>query len=295
MYEERVANHKSAVQKLEEIKLRNAGNQTAKNGTIDSIVHAKNEFVYLDHETKYFFDFQVFLEMPFFSLKKETLHADKTWHRENNTAILIRHKNEVEAPTIKDKTTFIFVLSQILHHLNYNRAAPTPTNIAIPTVRYFQATNSAKSGRDYLRLKKSLERLCAAEFTLCFNQNGNTRSVTFKIFENGHISEKEIKVSISKWTKHTITNKEVLKLDNNYIYTRGAITRRIYEICRKHCGKKNRFSIRTEVLLRRIGSTSKSLRFIYQEIKKFNETELGYVIKPERNGFLSITPKQLTP
>jgi len=162
-------------------------------------------------------------------------------------------------------------------------------------VRFFDATTSNKSGRDYLRLKKSIERLCAAKFTLQIEKQGVLLTYSFKIIETGEVSEKEIKITISNWTKSRIEKQEVLKLHKNYMLTRGLITRRIYEICRKHCGNKNKFLIRMEVFVKRIGSTSKNRSHIIQEINKFNQSDLGYYITIAKNGHLTIRPKEQTP
>lgn len=273
------------------IEKKNRDQQTVIQSSVDRTVNAQKRYVRLDSIPKHFFDLQAFLEMPFFSLKKEILKTDKIWQREDKTAYLIRHKIDTEQPTLIDKTVFVFVISQVLQHLNYHTNGPIPSNISIPTICFFHATNSNKSGRDYSRLRKSIERLCAAKFTLYSNRNNAYNTSVFRIFEAGEVSGKEIKVTISDWVRSRISNREVLKLHQNYLQTRGIITRRIYEICRKHCGKNSKFSIRKEVLTKRIGSTSQNQRFLNKEIVKFNSAELGYSIAIERNGFLTIIQK----
>ena len=66
----------------------------------------------------------------------------------------------------------------------------------------------------------------------------------------------EVEVKLSDWVFNAIRSREVLTLHRDYFRLRRPIERRLYEIGRKHCGRKNEWRISLELLRKKCGSTS---------------------------------------
>jgi hypothetical protein len=76
-------------------------------------------------------------------------------------------------------------------------------------------------------------------------------------------------VEISDWVFNAIRANEVLTLNRDYFRLRKPIERRIYEIARKHCGRKKEWSIGLALLHKKSGSQGnvrlfkQSCNFVY--------------------------------
>ena len=63
-----------------------------------------------------------------------------------------------------------------------------------------------------------------------------------------------VEVKLSDWLYRAITNLEVLTLHRDYFRLDGGIERRVYELCRKHCGHQPTWSIGLNLLYKKSGS-----------------------------------------
>ena len=63
-----------------------------------------------------------------------------------------------------------------------------------------------------------------------------------------------VEVKLSDWLYRAVTNLEVLTLHRDYFRLDGGIERRLYELCRKHCGAQPTWSIGLELLYKKSGS-----------------------------------------
>ena len=66
----------------------------------------------------------------------------------------------------------------------------------------------------------------------------------------------EIEVKLSDWVYNAIHSQEVLTLHRDYFRLRRPIERRMYEIARKHCGRKSEWRISLSLLRKKCGSGS---------------------------------------
>jgi plasmid replication initiation protein len=57
-----------------------------------------------------------------------------------------------------------------------------------------------------------------------------------------------VEVKLSDWLYNAIVNFEVLTLHRDYFRLDGGLERRVYELCRKHCGHQTTWSIGLELL-----------------------------------------------
>ena len=68
-------------------------------------------------------------------------------------------------------------------------------------------------------------------------------------------------VTLSDWLFNAVEANEVLTLHKDYFRLGRPLARRIYEIARKHCGKKDKWIISIELLKKKSGSTASLKRF----------------------------------
>jgi hypothetical protein len=71
----------------------------------------------------------------------------------------------------------------------------------------------------------------------------------------------EVEVKLSVWVFNAIRHQEVLTLHRDYFRLRKPLERRMYELARKHCGKKVEWKISLQLLLKKCGSASTEKEF----------------------------------
>ena len=70
-----------------------------------------------------------------------------------------------------------------------------------------------------------------------------------------------VEIVLSEWLYRAITNLEVLTLHRDYFRLDGGIERRMYELCRKHCGHQDTWSVHVPLLYKKSGAISPIKRF----------------------------------
>ena len=79
-----------------------------------------------------------------------------------------------------------------------------------------------------------------------------------------------IEIKLSDWLYRAVLSHEVLTIDRDYFRLDGALERRVYELCRKHCGNQATWAIGLELLHKKSGSRS-PLRNFRIAIRKLAE------------------------
>lgn len=168
--------------------------------------------------------------------------------------------------TVFDKDILIYCISQLIEGMNQGRA-PSRT-IHIQAQDYLKATNRRTDGDDYERLRDGLKRLNGTTLTTTIETNGESRETGFHLLEDWETVRKSksgrmvaIEITLSKWLYNAILGKEVLTLHRDYFRLRSPLERRIYEVARKHCGRKMKWSIGLEKLHQKSGSSAPLRRF----------------------------------
>jgi plasmid replication initiation protein len=80
-----------------------------------------------------------------------------------------------------------------------------------------------------------------------------------------------VEAKLSDWLYRAITNLEVLTLHRDYFRLDGGIERRLYELCRKHCGTQPTWGIGLVLLYKKSGSRE-PVRNFRIAIKKLAES-----------------------
>ncbi len=216
------------------------------------------------------------LEHPFYSLSKK---PDKTVRRyengENWLEIVPAHKG---AATIYDKDILIFAISQIVAKLN--RGEMPTKRVRINSADLLRFTNRGVSGRDYMALQDSLDRLDGTRIRTNIVTGDEVQWESFGLIDASATRRKNgidgrllwCEVVLSDWVFNAITNKEVLTLHRDYFRLRRPIERRIYEIARKHCGQQHEWTISLEKLHQKTGSQARlrNLRVVIRDLANKN-------------------------
>lgn len=201
------------------------------------------------------------MEHPFYSLsKKPYKEARRYEHNGNWIEIIPTIKG---AATIYDKDILIYAISQVMSKLNNDE--PVSQRIRINSHDLLRFTNRGISGRDYMALQDSLDRLEGTRIRTNVNVENNEQEwKAFGLIKSAGTRRKNgidgrllwCDIELSDWVFDAIKAKEVLTLHRDYFRLRKPIERRIYELARKHCGRKKDWSISLALLHKKSGSTS---------------------------------------
>ncbi|PHQ33129.1 replication initiator protein A [Rhodopirellula bahusiensis] len=204
------------------------------------------------------------LEHPVFSLSTK---PDKRLRRyeHNGNWIEIRPGSDGLA-TVFDRDILVFCISQLIAGMNEGREVAQA--VRFQGVELLTATNRMTTGRGYDLLKGALERLAGTRISTNIMTGDKEITKGFGLIESFEIVREtrdgrmqEIEVKLSDWVFEAVKAKEVLTLHRDYFRLRKPIERRLYELARKHCGRKQEWRIGLELLKKKCGSTSKLWEF----------------------------------
>jgi plasmid replication initiation protein len=163
--------------------------------------------------------------------------------------------------TIFDADILIFCISQLMAALNAGRA--TSRKLTLTAHDLLLATGRETSGDGYKRLRDAFERLAGTRITTNI-VTGETETTTgFGLIESWEIVRRtragrmvSVSVTLSDWLYRAVLSKSVLTLSRDYFSLRKPLERRLYELCRKHCGRQRAWRVSVETLLKKSGSAS---------------------------------------
>ena len=163
--------------------------------------------------------------------------------------------------TIHDKDVLIFCVSQLMAALNAGR--PTSRTLELVAHDLLSATRRETSGDGYRRLREAFERLAGTRITTNIVTGGVEVTEGFGLIEAWRIVRVSrggrmvsVSVTLSDWLYRAVLSKSVLTLSRDYFALRRPLERRLYELCRKHCGRQNGWRISVDTLLKKTGSAS---------------------------------------
>jgi plasmid replication initiation protein len=187
------------------------------------------------------------MEHPFFSLSKSRDLAIRYYQHQGNS---IRISPSADGhPTIWDKDILIYCCSQLVAGIREGRE---PQQIVhLTAYDLLVSTNRDTSKHGYDRLKDAFERLAGVRITTDITTGGERVREGFGLLDWWRIVEKSpknsrmvrVELKLSDWLYRAILHNEVLTLDREDFRLDGGIGRRVYELCRKHCGSQPSWSI----------------------------------------------------
>lgn len=236
-------------------------------------------------------DIMQHMEHPFYSLsKKPETRIRRYEHNGNWIEITPSVKGQA---TIYDKDILIFCVSQIMAKLN--KGEPIGKRVRITSRELLVFTNRGTSGRDYMALTESIDRLAGTRISTNIKVGDEEQFDSFGLIDAASIRRKNgldgrllwCEVSLSDWVFNAIRAKEVLALDPDYFRLRKPLERRVYEVARKHCGQQAEWKISLEKLLKKSGSQSPMKRFrqMIKELATSNHLP-GYLVSIDEDDLV---------
>lgn len=176
--------------------------------------------------------------------------------------------------TIHDKDLLLYCFGQIAEAAN--RGKTVSRRIKITAYDYLISTNRGTDGKSYRAISDTLARLRGTTFkTNIVNQvnRENKKGEVFGLIDYGAAVTDDkgrlsyIEIVISEQLFQSITSNKILTYNRDYFKLRSPYDRRMYELCRKHCGNQSTWEIGFENLYQKFGVKS-DLREFRRKIKE---------------------------
>jgi plasmid replication initiation protein len=170
--------------------------------------------------------------------------------------------------TQHDKDILIYATSQIVAAAKEGR--PVSRLVKIKAHDYLVSTARNVSGKSYDELMTSLARLRGTTFKASIDRfldgKNEKRGEVFGLINEARVLAKDdrmigIEIEISERLFNAISNKHVLTYNPEYYKIRSPVTRRLYELCRKHCGNQAIWEIGFAKLKSKVGSKANDKEF----------------------------------
>lgn len=267
--------------------------------TLSPIKHPQKDFFFLDIADVVPKDDTASMEHPLFSLATKPDMRHLSYGRGDNELKIVPSGQGL--PTIKDKDILIFCISQLMHRKN--RGEEIGKRVRFSARELSIATNRPIGGNHYKRLEAAFIRLSGTRFVTNIRTGDKVETRIFGMVDEGgfvRTADEKFKldyceVVLSDWLMKAIESNEVLTIHEDYFRIRSPLERRIYEICRKHCGKQPQWQISLEKLQNKTGSNAPARRFRYnlQKIIKEDETP-DYQLSLSDYDIVTVKPRQTT-
>lgn len=219
------------------------------------------------------------MEHPIFSLSTKPDHRTRRY--EHGSVFIEIAPSAQGLATVHDRDILIYCISQLMASLNDGE--PLSSVVRFKAHDLLRATNRVTSGEGYSALKAALERLRGTQITTNIITGGEEVFEVFGLIERAKVVKEtrdgrmqEVEIKLSDWVFGAIQHQEVLTLHRDYFRLRKPLERRIYELGRKHCGKKDEWKISLSLLQKKCGSASTEKEFrrlvgnIVEEDAKFH-------------------------
>jgi plasmid replication initiation protein len=242
--------------------------------SLQPIRHPDRDFFLADLLDYAIKDDAMSMEAPIFTLATKPDTSIWEWESRDGSKHVRVTPSVLGRATQFDKDVLIYVISQLTAALNENDKAqrigkPVPRpdaknrTIRFRVYDYLVVTNRGVSGRDYMDLRKALERLRGTTITTDIRTGRKLTMEAFGIIDRAKIvsnSGKEgrmaaVEITISEWLFNAVGAYEVLTIHPDYFRLRKPLERRLYELARKHVGReKDQWSIGMVGLKNKTGS-----------------------------------------
>lgn len=216
------------------------------------------------------------MEHPVFSLSTKPDHRIRRY--EHNGAYIEIKPSADGLATIHDRDILIYCISQLMAALNDEK--PVSQYVRFRAYDLLSATNRGHDGRGYEQLKAALERLRGTSISTNITTGDVEILDGFGLIDNFRIVRaardgrmQEVEIRLSDWVFNAIRHREVLTLHRDYFRLRKPLERRMYELARKHCGRKDEWRVSLPTLQKKCGSgsTPKEFKRLVQTIIREDE------------------------
>jgi plasmid replication initiation protein len=216
------------------------------------------------------------MEHPIFSLSTKPDHRIRRY--EHNASYVEIKPSSDGLATIHDRDILIYCISQLMGALNAGREVSQV--VRFRAYDLLKATNRVTSGEGYAGLRAALERLRGTSISTNIVTGGIEQFDVFGLIDRATIVREtrdgrmqEVEIRLSDWVFNAIRSREVLTLHRDYFRLRKPLERRIYELARKHCGRKDDWRVSLATLQKKCGSgsTAREFKRLVQNIVREDE------------------------
>tara|TARA_R110000868_G_scaffold395419_1_gene667072 strand:- start:72 stop:905 length:834 start_codon:yes stop_codon:yes gene_type:complete len=180
--------------------------------------------------------------------------------------------------TIHDKDILLYCFGQLAEASN--RGRPVSRKIHMIAYDFLKQTNRGTGGREYKAITDALVRLRGTTFNTNVKVGGglSQKGSVFGLIDYGQTVTDEkgrlshVEVVISEHLFAALNNKQILTYNPEYFMLSTGYERRLYELCRKHCGNQESWEIGFANLHNKFGVRS-SLREFRRNIKELVEKQ----------------------
>lgn len=206
------------------------------------------------------------MEHPIFSLATKPDMRHLEYENQNKKLKIV--PSGAGLPTIFDKDILIFCISQLMH--KKNRGEKIGRKVRFSAHELLIATNRKTGGVEYKRLEQAFIRLAGTQFITNIETGGRAERRLFSLLDSGsgfvfkdddRFRLDYCEVILSKWVMKAIEANEVVTISSDYFRLRRPLERRLYEICRKHCGTQKKWHIGLAKLQAKTGSNAPLKKF----------------------------------
>ena len=153
--------------------------------------------------------------------------------------------------------------------------------LRITTHDLLVSTNRPIGGTHYDRVREAFTRLRGSQIITSIKTNDEESTEGFGFVDRWKAIKRSkdddtmiaIEVTLSDWLFRAVLGAEVLTISRDYFRLRGGLESRLYELARKHCGSRSRWSIGIELLHKKSGAKS-SLKSFRSRLKKVVEANV---------------------
>tara|TARA_R110002126_G_scaffold54466_2_gene147449 strand:+ start:7970 stop:8776 length:807 start_codon:yes stop_codon:yes gene_type:complete len=199
------------------------------------------------------------LELPIYAISSKSREPVELKYKDTFVRITPSH---IGRATVKDKEIVIYCLSQLMVQLN---SKLQPGEIAsVCTFDFLKTTGRGASGRAYQDFNLALERLKGTIIQTNRTINGKPIDQISGIIESYKISEsksRRVEIKLADWIIQSALENKILTLDPSYFGIKRSFDKRVYEVCRKLCGKYHTLSIRLENFHTLVTGTGTAAKF----------------------------------
>jgi plasmid replication initiation protein len=254
------------------------------------------------------------MEHPVFSLSTKPDTRIRRYEHNGNTIEIIPSK--LGLATIHDKDVLLYLASHIMNDLNKKQEETIKigaNDIEAPakTVRFtaydmLVLTNRTTNNLGYDRLEAALDRLSGTRIKTNIKTNGKRITKNFGIINAFEIVREDIdnpnsrmvgvEVDLSDWLYNALLGQEVLTISEDYFRLRKPLERRIYELCRKHCGTQEKWEIGLKILHKKTGAASPMKEFrrmVHKIVETDHMPDYHLSFDEYEHGKLVVTPRQM--
>jgi len=219
------------------------------------------------------------MEHPIFALSKKPDRQTFRYEYPNMDAWVEVVPSTHGRATIFDKDLLLYCIGQIVEAKN--RGREISRRIQITAYEFFMTTGRGHGGDEYRRLHDTLGRLRGTTIRTNINTKGvsssTKRGEVFGLIDDARIIEHSgksigVEITLSERIFTAINDKHVLTYSRSYFQLTSANERRMYELCRKHCGQQDMWQIGLKNLFLKFGSKAKLNEF-RRMIKKLVEKQ----------------------